>query len=101
MCLRLFTRFVRSSLNCETTDTNPFRFDMSSPSAKESNRATGISRQGRVTKSQAQSGMRADAFPVVLERSDLKLDRKIGADRNARCFWEDICGWCASVDTPL
>jgi hypothetical protein len=51
-CLRLFTRFVRSSLNCETTDTNTLRLDMSSPSAKKSNRATRGLRQGRVTNSQ-------------------------------------------------
>jgi len=30
-CFRSFTRFVLRSLNCETTDTNPFRIAMSFP----------------------------------------------------------------------
>jgi hypothetical protein len=37
-CFRSFTRFVRCSLNCETTDTNPFNCAMSFPSGVDSNR---------------------------------------------------------------
>jgi hypothetical protein len=54
---------------------------MSSPSAKESNRDTRVSRQGHVTKSQAQSGMRADAFPTFPKNSDVPMRAAIVAAR--------------------